>query len=180
MSSNWRAVTGVLLVFVFGCISGWLSASALHYRQTTLMLQSGPDGIAALWENRTTRNLGLDDNQRKQIHEIFMENLAQRKELQKEILPQVQALNHATLKQIVAVLDPGQADLFRKNIAFFRQHYGQGPLNSKPDSQLKPRTAGPAPGMAPDGLESPPAVSTTDAPSGTTIGAPAPASTSSP
>jgi|HubBroStandDraft_1064217.scaffolds.fasta_scaffold305976_1 hypothetical protein len=147
MSSTWQAAIGVFLIFAFGCVSGWLGSSAVHDPQTTLLLQRGPDGITALWENRLTRNLGLSEDQKKEIHQYFLENLAQRKVLQQQIAPQVVVLNHATLKQIVSVLSPEQATLFRRNVALFRQHYNQGPFNERPDSQLIPRAAGQAPGV---------------------------------
>ncbi|HUB67981.1 MAG TPA: hypothetical protein VL981_10905 [Candidatus Methylacidiphilales bacterium] len=141
MSSNWQAAIGVFLVFAFGCISGWLGSSAVHVP----LLQRGPDAVTALWENRLTRNLDLNENQKREIHQFFLQNLAQRRELQKQIAPQVVTLNHATLKQIISVLSPDQVARFRRNVAFFRQQYAQGPFNERPDNQLTPRANGQMP-----------------------------------
>jgi hypothetical protein len=172
MSSNWRAVIGVLLVFGFGFASGWLGSSVYHDRQAIDVLRSSPEGIAAIWENRMTHNLSLDENQKRQIHQYFLENLAQRKELQKQIAPQVVVLNHSTLRQIISVLSPDQVVLFRKNIAFLRQHFSQGPFNPNPDGQLVPRRTGQMPGTPTNGLESPPAPSSTSVFTNTTSSAP--------
>ena len=132
MTSHWKAVCGVILVFILGCISGWIGASVVHYRQTTLFLQGGPEAVAKLLESRMTRNLNLDDNQKQQVHQYFLQNLEQRKEVQAGIQPQLQMLNRETFQQINAVLRPEQRTLFRQNIALFRQRTGKNPLNTNP------------------------------------------------
>jgi hypothetical protein len=77
--------------------------------------------LSAIMEKRLTGNLRLDTNQRQQIHEYFEENLQQRKELQKQIHPQVMALNQQLMQQINGILRPDQAELFRQNLDRFNK-----------------------------------------------------------
>lgn len=151
-----KAVLGVILVFILGCIAGWLGASVVHYRQTTLMLQRGPEATAELLENRMTRNLDLDAAQQQQIHTDFMENLRQRKLLQTQIQPQVQLLNRATMQQIMAILRPDQAEHFRQNVSQFRQRFGKGPFNPNAESP-SPAVAQPEVGATNSSVGTPPA-----------------------
>lgn len=135
MTNHWKAVFGVILVFIFGCLFGALGTSVFFYHRTTEFLQRGPEGVAELLERRMTHNLALDANQRQQIHAYFMENVGQRKQLQFQIQPQIQMLNRQTLQQINAVLRPDQRELFRENLTQFRQRFGKSPFNPNAGNQ---------------------------------------------
>jgi hypothetical protein len=149
-----------MLVFIFGCISGWIGASVVDYRQTTQFLQGGQEAVAKLLEMRMTRNLNLDENQKRQIHQYFMDNLAQRKQLQMQIQPEIQLVNRETFQEINAILRPDQQKIFRQNVTLFRQRTGKSPFNPNPGIQPSPTatpngvgtntgTANPAPAPAP-------------------------------
>jgi hypothetical protein len=126
------------LVFIFGCLSGWIGASVVKYRQTTQFLQGGPEAVAKLLEMRMTRNLNLDERQKQQIHQYFMDNLLQRRQLQQQIQPQVQLVNRDTFMEINAILRPDQQKIFRENITLFRQRTGKSPFNPNPAIQPSP------------------------------------------
>ena len=138
MTSPWKAVCGVVLVFLLGCLSGWIGASLVHYRQTTQFLQGGPEAVAKLLETRMTRNLNLDENQRQKVHQLFMDNLVQRRQLQMQIQPQVQLVNRETFEEINVLLRPDQQKIFRENITLFRQRTGKSPFNPNPAIQPSP------------------------------------------
>jgi hypothetical protein len=138
MTSQWKAVCGVVLVFIFGCLSGWFGASVMHYRETTQFLQGGPEAVAKLLETRMTRNLSLDEIQKEKIHQYFMDNLVQRKLLQIQIQPQLQLVNRETFQEINAILRPDQQKIFRQNITLFRQRTGKSPFNPNPAIQPSP------------------------------------------
>ena len=115
MTSTWKAAVGIFLIFVFGCISGALSTS-LYYRNEVLSLERSPSEVASIMENRFTHHLGLDPDQRQQIHGILMTYLQQRHELTKQIQPQMQVLNRQMLAQVRSVLRPDQVEGFRQNV----------------------------------------------------------------
>lgn len=129
MSSHWKAVLGVLLVFVLGCLTGWLGSSVVHYRQAGQILRGNPEVIARLLERRMMGNLNLDQGQRVQIHGLLLQNLGQRKQLQSQIQPQVQALNQQTLRDIDAVLRPEQKERLHGNLEEFKRRFGKSPFN---------------------------------------------------
>jgi hypothetical protein len=124
MNKTWQAVLGAILIFVFGWLAGALFTSLVIGHKAIALLQKGPEGIEEVLERRMTHNLALDPTQKQQVHEFFMENLKQRKVLQKTIQPQVQALNRQTVQQITTVLRPDQKERFQENIEKLRNRLG--------------------------------------------------------
>jgi hypothetical protein len=151
MSSHWKAVFGIILIFLFGCLAGAVSTSIFFHHRMLIVLQHPAASLSAALEKRLTRNLNLDANQQQQIHGYFLENLDRRKELQKQNKPEVQLLNHRTLQEIVADLRPDQAEQFRKNVRESRQRSwreapdpddqdGAGPLGQASNDQTNSGT----------------------------------------
>lgn len=144
MTSHWKAILGVILVYIFGCFSGVVSTSIFFHQKMLYFLQHPGVVESTMVEKRLTGNLGLDANQKQQVHHYFLANLEQRKELQKQIQPQVLESYRQTVKQITAILRPDQAELFYQNIEKFRKRWGTPTLNpnagnpSTPNAQLAP------------------------------------------
>ncbi len=141
MSKTWKAVLGVILIFIFGWVSGAISASLIIRHKTLAVMRGGPAAAVQAFERRMTRNLDLDANQTQQVDEAFLKNLNQRLELQKTIQPQIRALNQETLAKLNTVLKPEQKTTFLENIAEFRQRFGKTPFN--PGGQDQPASAAP-------------------------------------
>jgi hypothetical protein len=125
MNPTWKAVLGVLLIFIFGWIAGAISSSVLMGRRALNVYRGGPVAVEQVMERRMTRNLDLDDAQRQQIHGYLMEDVEQRIQLQQQIQPQIRTMNRQTLGKIAAVLRPDQAEKFQANLAYFRMHAGR-------------------------------------------------------
>jgi hypothetical protein len=139
MSKTWKAVLGVILIYIFGCFSGAVSTSIFfHHKMLEFLKHPGVAELAVL-EKQLTGNLGLDDDQKKQVHACFLENLEQRKELQKQIQPQVQALNRQTRQEITAILHPGQVELFNQNIEKFRKRWAPTAFNQNAENPSAPQ-----------------------------------------
>jgi len=119
MKSHWKAVLGVILIYIFGCFTGGVSTSIFFHHKMLDFLKHPAVAMLAVQEKRLTGNLGLDDNQKRQVHEYFLENLQQRREVQKQIQPQIQMVNRQTMQQITAILRPDQAQLFHQNVEKF-------------------------------------------------------------
>ena len=134
MSKTWKAILGVILIYLFGCFSGAVSTSIFfHHKMLQFLKHPGVVELAVL-ERQLTGNLGLDENQKKQVHACFQENLEQRKELQKQIQPQVQTLNRQTRQEITAILHPGQVELFNQNIEKFRKRWAPTAFNQNAEN----------------------------------------------
>ena len=139
MTNHWKAVVGVILIYVFGCFSGAISTSIFFHHRMLAFLQHPAVALSAALEKRLTGNLGLDANQKQQVHAYFLENLQQRKELQKEIQPQVQTLNRQTIQQVRAILRPDQAERFQQNIDKFRKRVEAIASNQNAENPSAPK-----------------------------------------
>jgi hypothetical protein len=134
MNKTWKAILGVILVFILGWLTGALCGS-LYVRHRILdLVHRGPEAMAEVLEQRMTRNLDLDANQKSQIHGFVLENLQQRKELQAQVQPQVQIANRQTLREINSVLSPDQQQRLHQNLVEFRQRFGKSPFNPNVDA----------------------------------------------
>jgi len=123
MSTRWKAILGVILVYLFGCFSGGAVVSIIVHHKILAILQHPALAATEAMERRLTGNLHLDPTQKTEVHGYFMENLQQRKVLQKQIQPQVRALNEQTVDQITAVLHPDQAVIFHQNVDLLRKKF---------------------------------------------------------
>ena len=157
MSSQWKAVLGVILIFVLGFAAGAVSSSIFAQRKLADFLQRPGVALMTAMEKRLTKNLDLDANQRRQIHRYFMENLRQHKQLQAQIQPQVQELNHATVLQIRAALRPDQLARFTQNLNDlhnrFSEYISNQDVGNPPPPEAQPNivstNSGPASPPAP-------------------------------
>jgi hypothetical protein len=143
MTTHWKAILGVLLVFIFGCFCGVAAASIIFHHKMTAFLQHPAVAASEAFEKRVTRNLSLDAGQKEKIHQLFLDNLKQHQQLQREIQPQVLRLNFETFQEINSVLRPDQAETFHNNIADLRKRFAKAGLNFE---TLNPPVGNSAPG----------------------------------
>jgi Spy/CpxP family protein refolding chaperone len=132
MTGHWKDSLGVLMVFILGCLAGILAASVYFSHRDTAFFQRGSAAYIDLAERRLTRNLNLDATQKQQIHQYFLENLAERKQLQAQIQPAMQMVNHHTFGEIRSVLQPEQLTIFRENLTEFRKRLARNGGNPPP------------------------------------------------
>jgi len=156
MNKTWKAVLGVILIFIFGCFSGAVSTSIFFHHKMIEFLQHPAVAASKALEKRLTGNLGLDATQKQQVDGYFLDNLQQRKELQKQIRPQVQVLNGQTIQQIIAILRPDQKELFHRNVETFREHLGANAFNPDVENLFSPPVQ-PASPATNSGVGQPPA-----------------------
>ena len=140
MNATWKAVIGVVLVFILGWFGGALTTLVIAHQRMLAVVDQKPGPLAVMLERQTTRGLGLDEDKKQQIHTLLVDYLKQRFALQQQIQPQVQALNGQTLKQIDAVLTPAQQQQFRDNLVLIKKRFGRNPFNVSSDD--KPAPAG--------------------------------------
>ena len=139
MNKTWKAVFGVILIYLFGCFSGAVSTSLFSHHKTLGLLQHPAMAVTVALEKSLTGNLGLDASQKRQVHEYFLENLRRRKELQMGIEPQVQMLNRQTFQQVAAILRPDQAERFRQNVEQLRKRLAANASNQDAENPSAPQ-----------------------------------------
>jgi hypothetical protein len=124
--STWKAAAGIVLIFVFGCVSGALSTS-LYFRNEVLSLERSPSEVADILENRFTHHLGLDPGQHQQVHRILMEYLKARRQVMTQVQPELQENNRQMLVQIRGILHPDQLAGFQDNLGQLRRSLSRSP-----------------------------------------------------
>jgi hypothetical protein len=151
MNKTWKAVLGVVLIFILGWLAGTLSASLFIRSKILEVVHRSPEETADMLDRRMTRNLDLDQDQRARIHEAFLANVRGRRQLQTQIQPQIRILNRQTLDAIDSVLKPDQRLQFQENLALFKNRFGKNPLNQNVDetSAATNATGAPAPPSSP-------------------------------
>ncbi len=130
MSVYWKAVVGIILIYVFGVLCGILGSSIFFHHKMRTMLKHPGLTVMRVVERGLTGNLNLDANQKREIDWYFIENLKRRKELQTQIQPQVNLLDLETLQEINAALHPEQLERFHQNLNDFRKRMAANGLTS--------------------------------------------------
>ncbi len=134
MNPTWKAVAGVTVIFILGCVMGTLG-TLVAVKHRAIALQRNPEALAIVLERQTAHNLGLDADKKQQLHAVFVQYIRQRLELQKQIQPQVHTVNAQALQQIDGLLTPDQQEKFRENLVLFKARFGRNPFNVGTDDK---------------------------------------------
>ena len=138
MSPTWKAALGVIFIFILGWFGGALTTLIISHHKLIALAQGNSQALTTLLERQTTRGLKLDEGQRAKLHDLLLQNVRERKELQKQIQPQVWTDNRQTMDAINAVLTPEQRQKFQDNLLLFQAHFGRNPLNTGPEESASP------------------------------------------
>jgi hypothetical protein len=133
MSPTWKAALGVIVIFILGWVGGSMTTLIISHHKILALSQGNSQALTALLERQMTRGLKLDDGQRAKLHDLLLENVRQRKELQRQVQPQVWTCNRQTMDAINALLTPEQRQKFEDNLLFFKARFGRNPLNTGPE-----------------------------------------------
>jgi Spy/CpxP family protein refolding chaperone len=111
---NWKAIAGVLLVFVLGVAAGAFGTlGVIRHR----WMHRGPQAMADFVVRRLSWELRLDTTQRDQLRNIVTDSQQQMRTVHKQFQPQIEdILNHADV-QVRAILRPDQQEKFDKLVA---------------------------------------------------------------
>ena len=128
--TNWKAVLGVLGIFILGFFGGVAVTSIIAHHIARSVSQHPLETTIDALERRLTRNLDLDPSQREKIHESFQEYLDARRSIQMDVRPKVQGANRALLQEVTAVLHPDQQEKFSVSLEDIRTRVGKGVLET--------------------------------------------------
>ena len=123
---NWKAILGVVAVFLLGMAAGGLFTLGVIRRQLT----GGAPVMARLVERRLSWRLRLDAAQRDQLRGIVADAQRQVREVRQQIRPQVEAILDEAVAKERATLRPDQQVKFDKLVADSRarwQRFSGGP-----------------------------------------------------
>ena len=114
---NYKAVIGILLVFMLGAASGAIITHMVHRSRQAAFLHGGPAAREEVIIKVLTRKLALDPQQQEQVKTIIHENHAAMQEVRRKSHPQIEAILEQGQKGINAILRPDQQEKFQKIIA---------------------------------------------------------------
>ena len=112
---NWKAIVGVIAVFVLGGLAGSITTIGLVRHR--LVHGHGSQMLENLIVRRLSWNLRLDRAQREQLRAIVAEGHEEMKGIRTQIQPQVEDLLTRSEAKVRVLLRPDQQEKFDKLIA---------------------------------------------------------------
>lgn len=120
--TNWKAVAGVLLIFLMGVLLG---ASLSHYFGKRVLQHAlrGPDEFSFFWVGRLTKILYLDSEQEAKLIQVVKKSRKKMKTVRREVEPRVKIIFEEAEAEISAFLSQDQKAMFQKMIQKRRQFF---------------------------------------------------------
>ena len=120
---NWKAIVGVIAVFVLGGLAGSITTIGLVRHR--LVHGTGGQMMADLIVRRLSWELRLDRVQRAQLRDIVAEGQQEMKVVRKQIQPQVEDILTRSEAKVRVLLRPDQQEKFDKLIAERKARWAQ-------------------------------------------------------
>jgi Spy/CpxP family protein refolding chaperone len=116
---NWKAIVGVLLVFVLGMAAGGLvTLGVIRHRW-----MRGPQAMADFAVRRLSWELRLDAAQRQQLRAIVADTQQEMKAVGQQVQPQIEQTLGKAEHRVRAMLRPDQREKFDKLVAERKAHW---------------------------------------------------------
>jgi hypothetical protein len=112
---NWKAIVGVIAIFILGGLAGSMTTIGLVRHR--LAHGHGSQMLQDLIVRRLSWDLRLDRDQRDQLRVIVAQGHEDMKVIRKQIQPQVEELLSRSEAKVRAMLRPDQQEKFDKLIA---------------------------------------------------------------
>jgi hypothetical protein len=119
---NFKAIAGILLVFLLGAAGGALVTHMIHEARFAHFISGGHRMREDVIVERLTRKLDLDSRQQEQVRAVMHETHDGIRQARSRIRPQIEALLTAGQDRIKAVLRPDQREKFDRIIAERKLH----------------------------------------------------------
>jgi hypothetical protein len=113
---NYKALIGVVLVFILGVICGGVVTYVIQHSQMERFVGGGSEAREELLVKRLSRQLDLDSRQLEQIRPIVHETHLGIRQIRQQSRPQVEGLLDESQRRISAILRPDQREKFDKII----------------------------------------------------------------
>jgi len=118
---RWKAIVGILLVFLLGALAGVLATYAVYQQRMEGVARGEPGRTREFIVRRLTRDLSLDPPQSEQLRAIVRETHAELRELRKKIRPETEEIMARSQDRVRAILRPDQREKYEKIIAEHRK-----------------------------------------------------------
>ncbi len=111
---KWKAIAGVLLVFILGGIAGTLGTMCVCRHRGEWMMRGGPHAYTEAAVRRLDHALKLDAGQHRQVEAIVAEAHSEMRAVRKEAQPRLDAIFEKAVGRVSAILRPDQREKFEK------------------------------------------------------------------
>ena len=114
---NFKALLGILLVFILGAASGALVTHSIHQARFESFVRGGPTAREEFFVKRLTSKLDLDSRQQEQVKAIVHETHSGIRQIRNQYRPRIETLLEQSQARINVLLRPDQQEKFRALIA---------------------------------------------------------------
>lgn len=114
---HWKSILGLLLIFIFGVITGGLITARVLDNRVRNFMQGGPDAVGKLIETRLTRELHLDRSQREGVVKVITNARVQISAARHEVQPKVDQVLAQAEQDIRVLLRPEQTAKFDRIVS---------------------------------------------------------------
>ena len=110
---HWKSILLLVLVFLTGIVAGVAGSRAMA-RLIAAKATDHPEWAQMVIERSLNRRLGLDENQKAQLHDIMTDARGQITTLRGEYRPKIEVIYLQTDSQIQGMLKPEQLERYKK------------------------------------------------------------------
>lgn len=110
--NKWKAIGGVLLVFILGVGAGALGSMCIVRHRGEFMMRGGPHAFGEAAVRRLDHELKLTPDQHRQVEAIIADARTEIKKLHKEAQPKIDAIFEQAVGRVSAILRQDQKEKF--------------------------------------------------------------------
>jgi hypothetical protein len=114
---KWKAIIGVVLVFVLGALSGAIVSHGVYRHKVDALIYGGHEARRAEIVERMSCRLKLDRDQRAKLESIMKDTHKEMLEARRPIEPRIDEILARTETRVREILRPDQMDAFNKFVA---------------------------------------------------------------
>ncbi len=129
---RWKAILGVLLVFLIGMLSGALLAQRYHQGRMERFLSGRPGAAADIIVRRLSRSLDLDGAQQEQVRAIVTDTHRRMEDIRRPVQPRLDEALERGRARIREILRPDQQARFDRMTAEWKTRRGMGRRHGGP------------------------------------------------
>ena len=122
----WKAVAGVVLVFVLGVLSGGIGVYRFHRSALDRFARGEPARVPEFYVRKLSHRLDLDPAQRERVETIVRRTVGEVRQVREECRPRIDEALEKGRRDIRAELRPEQQRRFDELDAERHRHRGRG------------------------------------------------------
>lgn len=114
---KWRAIVGVILVFLLGALAGTLVTFTICHHRAESGFREEPGRMRDFVVRRLSRELHLDQAQVEQLRTIVQETHVEIRNVRRQFRPQIEEILTRSQDRVRTILRPDQREKYERIIA---------------------------------------------------------------